>query len=463
MQFNSFWKRILMLNIGILIVLFRVFTVIEKYFKKHSFNNSLFPILTDDGYPFFNAINCDIKQLTSITKDIINNKENKDNFVIPNNLLLSKECFFINKYILCKNNQECLEKINDKKEEDVYSTNLIDNSFMENDYHAKIRDNKINDIIGISSLINIMNNKNEFIDNKNNKVEISFYNKIISGYYSFLFIKQYDNNIKNNIHTGENDFSNYNILRQVTQFEKRLNDLFYLYSLMLYSYNKLSSDKADNGTESENNYFYLNFANECTALNEDKFDSTKNKIIIKNKKMFEEVLMHQINDLFDCVYDINEKNSFNLDLTAINAMIKILAEDKTISNYEYNSIKVLLSELSKMINIIFTAEIQLNNKIGVLNQNYIYIIIIYGCSCVAIIFLINKYFMKNKNKYENNKKWKEILSQQKYGLFGNNNGKKKEIHKYGDDNNGDKKLTNEEMEYVQKLASENKADFLITK
>ena len=80
--------------------------------------------------------------------------------------------------------------------------------------------------------------------------------------------------------------------------------------------------------------------------------------------------MNQINDLFDCVYDINEKNSFNLDLTAINAMIKILTEDNNISNYEYNSISILLNELSKMINNIFTAEIQLNNKIGVLNQNY---------------------------------------------------------------------------------------------
>ena len=462
MQFNSFWKRILVLNIGILIVLSRIFTVIEKYFKKHSFNNSLFPILTDDGYPFFNAINCDIKQLTSITKNIIDNQENKNNFSIPSDLLVSKECFFINKYILCKNNQECLEKINNKEEE-VYNNSSIDNSFLENNYHSKIEDNKINDIIGISSFINIMNNKNEFIDYKNNKVEISFYNKIISGYYSFLFIKQYDNNIKNNIHTGENDFANYNILRQVTQFENRLNDLFYLYSLMLYSYNKFSKDKSENGTESENTYFYLNFANECIGLSDDKFDSTKNKIIIKNKKIFEEVLMNQINDLFDCVYDINEKNSFNLDLTAINAMIKIIIEDNNISNYEYNSISILLNELSKMINNIFTAEIQLNNKIGILNQNYIYIIIIYGCSCVAVIFLINKYFMKNKNKYENNKKRKEVLSRQKYGLYENNNEKKKEIHKYGDDNNTDKKLTNEEMEYVQKLATENKADFLITK
>ena len=462
MQLNSFWKRLMMLNIGILIVLFRIFTVIEKYFKKHSFNNSLFPVLTDDGYPFFNAINCNIKQLTSISENIINNPENTIHFPFPKDLLTSKTCFFINKYILCKNNQECLGKIN-TKEEDIYSNKDFDKSFFEIDYHSKINNNKINDIIGISTLINIMNNKNEFIDDKNNKVEILIYNKIISGYYSFLFIKQYDNNIKNNIHTGENDFTNYNVLKQVTQFENRLNDFFYLHSLLLYSYNKCPKYKSENETESENTNFFLNFANECIALNDEKFDLTKNKIISKYKKIFEEIFMNQINDLFDCIYDINEKSSFNIDLTAINTMIKILSGDKNITNYEFNSLYVLLGEFSKMINIIFTAEIQLNNKIGILRQNYFYIIIIYGFSCLAIVFFVNKYFVKNKNKYESNKKRKEILSQQKYGLFGNINEKKKEIHKYEDDNNNDKKLTNEEMEYVQKLATENKADFLITK
>ena len=457
MKFNSFWKRLLMLNIGILIVLFRIFTVLEKYFKKHSFKNSLFPVLTDDGYPFFNAINCDIKQLTSITQNMINNQKNIDNFLLPNNLLISKECFFIDKFNLCKNNQECLEKIN-TYEQDIYNSKEIDKSFLEKNYHAKINNNKINDIIGISSLINIMNNKNEFIDDKNNKVEISFYNKIISGYYSFLFIKQYDNNIKNNIHINENDFSNYNILKQVTQFENKLNDLFYLHSLLLYSFTKYSKDKSEN--ESETTHLFLNFANECIELNDYKFYLTKNKIIPKYQKNFEEILMHQIFDLFNCICDTNEKNSFNIDLTAINAMIKILSEKKNISNYEYKTITVLLSELSKMINTIFTAEIQLNNKIGILRQNYFYIMFIFGFSCLAIIFFINKHFMKNKNKYESNLKRKEILSQQKYGLFGNISGKKKEILKYDNQN---KKLTEEEMEYIQKLANENKADFLITK
>ena len=256
MQFNSFWKRILILNVGILIVLFRVFTVLETYFKKHSFNNSLFPVLTDDGYPFFNSINCDIKKLTTISKIIINDEENKINFDIPNNLLKSKKCFFINKNILCKNNKECLAKIN-TIDQDPYYNEVINDSFIEKNYHSKINSNKIDDILSISSLINIMNNKNEFIDDKNNEIEILFYNKIVSGYYSFLFVKQYENNIKNNIHSGENDFTNYNILRQVTQFENRLNDLFYLHSLLLFSFFKFHKNKAENLTDVDNIYSFI--------------------------------------------------------------------------------------------------------------------------------------------------------------------------------------------------------------
>ena len=462
MLFNSFWKRLFILNIVILIVLFRIFNVLEKYFKKHSYNNSLFPILTEDGYPFFNAINCDIKQLTSITKNILDNHNNINDFIFPDNKLLSKECSFIDKYILCKDNKACLNKINNINEEELFCNNKIDKHFIENVYHSKINNNRINDVIGISSLINIMNNKNEFISDKNNKIEILFYNKIISGYYSFLFVKQYDNNIKNNIHSGDTDFTNYNILKQITQDENRLNDLFYLYSLILYSYNKSSKDITDNSTETENIHFYLNFANECIDLSDDKFELTKYKIIPRNKKIFEDILMNQVNNLFDCLYNINEKNSFNIDITAIHSMIKILSGDKNISDYEKYSISLFLVELSKMINNIFTAEINLNNKIGVLRQNYVYIIIIYGCSSLAIIFFINKYFLKNKNKYENQKRKKELIMKQKYGNIGNDNLKDKQFIKY-ENNNKNNKLTEEELEYVQKLAKENKADFVIAK
>ena len=442
MLFNSFWKRLFILNIVILLVLFRIFGVIEKYIKKHSYNtNSLFPILTDDGYPFFNSINCDIKQLTSITKNIIDedNITITNDFNFPNDILKSKECFFMDKYTLCKENKECLNKIN-KKEQEIFTNKIL----LEKKYHSKINNNRINDIIGISSLINIMNNKNEFIDDKNNNIEILFYNKIISGYYSFLFIKQYDNNIKNNLYIDENDYRNYNILKQVTQYENRMNDLFYLFSLMLYSSNKYKNNKINN-TETDNTYFYyLNFACECIELNDETFE------LFKNKKIFEEIFINQMNNLFECINDIYEKNSFNIDFTAINSMIKILSDEKSITNYEINSIIFFLKELSKMINNIFTAEIKLNNSISILRQNYVYILIIYGCSSLAIIFFINKYFLKNKNKYENDKKRKEKIIQQKYTNFGNNKIK-------------DKKITKEEFEYVQKLAKENKAEFVITK
>ena len=449
MLFNSFWKRLFILNIVILLVLFRIFGVVDNYIKKHSYNsNSLFPILTDDGYPFFNAINCDIKQLTSITKNIINEDSVSNNFNIPNDILTSKDCFFIDKFTLCKENKECLDKIN-KKEQEAFITNQKDKIYFEKNYHSKINNNRINNIIGISSLINIMNNKNEFIDDKNNNVEILFYNKIISGYYSFLFIKQYDNNIKNNLHIGENDYTNYNILKQVTQYENRMNDLFYLYSLMLYSSNKYKNNQINN-TETGNTNFYLNFANECIALNDDTFELSKNKIIPKNRKIFEEIFIHQMNNLFECINDINEKNSFNIDFTAINSMIKILSEEITISDYEINAMSYFLIELSKMINNIFTAEIKLNSSINVLRQNYIYILIIYGCLSLAIIFFINRHFLKNKTKYENDKKRKEKIMQQKYANFGGN-----KIN--------DKKITKEEFEYVQKLAKENKAEFVITK
>ena len=137
MLFNSFWKRLFILNIVILLVLFRIFGVIEKYIKKHSYNtNSLFPILTDDGYPFFNSINCDIKQLTSITKNIIDedNITITNDFNFPNDILKSKECFFIDKYTLCKENKECLNKIN-KKEQEIYTNEIL----LENGNYKKFK------------------------------------------------------------------------------------------------------------------------------------------------------------------------------------------------------------------------------------------------------------------------------------------------------------------------------------
>ena len=461
MIFDSFWKKIFILNIVILIVIYRIFNVLEKYLKHNSYHNSLFPIISEDGYPFFNAINCDISSMLSITKQIVNT----DNFTqlsFPNNLLLSKECSFINKYNLCKDNKECLNKIN-------RNNNIFIENNLKNLYHSELGDYKIKNFIGISSLINIINNKNEFSDRNNNKnkIEISFYHKIISGYYSFLMIKQYDNNIKKNLHMSDNDYFNYNILRQVTQDENKMNDLFYLHSLFLYSYIKINkNNKNENDTDSDDLNFIINYSNQCIELSDDWFSITKNKILTpKNLKIFEKIFLNEIMNIVDCIPDVYERNSFLVDLTAFNTMIKILSESKdlSISQFEYSSLKYFLEELCQRINDIFNAEIEVKTKVNLLKQNHIYIIIIYGCLSLAIIFFINKHFIKNKSKYENKRKRKEENDKRKYyNLSKNIEKNNNNINKYNDKDNK-KQLTQEELDYIQKLAKENKGDFLITK
>ena len=459
MIFNSFWKKIFILNIVLLLVIYRLFTVLEKYIKQNTYSNSLFPTLTEDGYPFFDSINCDVRSLISITKKLIDNY--RPNILFPNDLMISRECSFISKYILCKDNKQCLNKI-DKNKSEINSIKSFDINSLNNLYHFELNDYKIKNTLSINSLFNIINNKNEFIDtnskNNVNKIEIQFYNKIISGYYSFLSVKQYDNNIKSNSHMGDNDYYNYNLLKQITQYENKINDLFYLHSLILNSFIKIENfDKNENNTDFNDLNIILNYANQCIDLSDDQFYLTKSKIIPKNLKFFEKIFFKEIMSLIDCIPDIYERNSFLIDFIAINTMIKLLSNEKeiNINQIEFNSLKFFLIELSKRINDIFNFEIILKNKVNLLKQNFIYIIIIYGFSSIAVIFFINRHFIKNKNKYE------KKMKRRGYGTQNNYNLNQNEIKNV--ENNNKKKLTEQELNYIQKLAKENKGDFLIAK
>jgi hypothetical protein len=375
--------------------------------------------------------------------------------------MISRECSFISKYILCKDNKQCLNKI-DKNKSEINSIKSFDINSLNNLYHFELNDYKIKNTLSINSLFNIINNKNEFMDtntkNNVNKIEIQFYNKIISGYYSFLSVKQYDNNIKSNSHMGDNDYYNYNILKQITQYENKINDLFYLHSLILKCFIKIENiDKNENSTEFNDLNIILNYANQCIDLSDDQFYLTKSKIIPKNLKFFEKIFFKEIMSLIDCIPDIYERNSFLIDFIAINTMIKLLSNEKeiNINQIEFNSLKFFLIELSKRINDIFNFEIILKNKVNLLKQNFIYIIIIYGFSSIAVIFFINRHFIKNKNKYE------KKMQRRGYGPQNNYNLNQNEIK--NDENNNEKKLTEQELNYIQKLAKENKGDFLIAK
>jgi hypothetical protein len=436
MLLQSFWKKVFILNIVLLLVIYRLYTVLEKFLRKNTHYNTLFTPITDNGYPFFSSINCDISALIPINNKIINeNIKRTDNNIFPNNLLTSRECSFMNKYTLCKNNKECLYELNNNFQNNI--NNKINNSL----YHNKIKDNKINNIIGIPSFFKIINEKNQFMD-KNTKIEIEiqFYNKIISGYYSFLYISQYDN-IKN---SSNDDYYNYNILKQITQYEDRLNDLFYLHSLILKTFLKMNSiTTGQNETQFDTNDL-ISYADQCIQSSDDNFEFTKDKIIPHSKKIFEKILLKDIKELIHCFYDINEINSFNIDLTALNTMVKILFDNNKIvqfEKYEYNSVEIFLKKLSTYINDIFKAEIEVKNKINLLRNNYVYLLIIFVGFALAFIFFINKHILKNKKNSGNNKFKNEI----------------------GGGKNNEKKITKEELDYINKLSKDNKADFLITK
>ena len=224
----------------------------------------------------------------------------------------------------------------------------------------------------------------------------------------------------------------------------------------IYSYIKINKKNInENTTEFENLNIYLNYANQCIELSDDKFDYIKNFIIPKNLKNFEKIFLKEIMNIIDCIPDIYERSSFMIDMTAFNAMIKIIIEENDISDFEKDSLKYFLIEISKRINDIFNAEIELKNKVNLLKQNYIYIFIIFGCLSLAAIFLINRHLIKNKNK--RNKK--EITNKQRYNNFVGKNSNGNNIN----NNNNKKQLSQEELEYIQKLAKEHKRDFVIAK
>ena len=278
-----------------------------------------------------------------------------------------------------------------------------------------------------------------------------------------MIVKQYDNNIKKNLHINNNDYYNYNILRQITQYENKVNDLFYLHSLILYSYIKLNKNNLnENSTEIADLNIILDYAHQCIELSDYQFELTQTKIIPKNSKNFEIIFKKEIKDLIDCIPDIYERSSFLIDIVALNSMVKVLSGEKNITEYDYNSLHYFLVQLSKRINDIFNAELELKNKVNLLQQNHIYIIIIYGCLSLAGILFINRYIIKNKSKYEAKRKRKEFNDNYKYNNLTKNFIKKQNDNKTNNNDNK-KQLTQEELDYIQKLAKENKGDFLIAK
>ena len=62
-RFTLFWKKLLIMDLGLIVILVRIFGMVWGYLTKKSTNDSIFPQSTENGYTFFDLINSDISNI----------------------------------------------------------------------------------------------------------------------------------------------------------------------------------------------------------------------------------------------------------------------------------------------------------------------------------------------------------------------------------------------------------------
>lgn len=473
-RFTLFWKKLLIMNLCLIVILVRIFGMIHGFLSKKSSNASIFPKQTENGYPFFDSINCDIRELVplldSITTENINKtKKNSDHAIFNSfiNDFKSYECSFYDKLYICKDNKKCFNELNQMK------IDIPDNNNISFNYHFYNNEGKLK----ISNLFQIFQNKNEFYNENNIKLEIEPFYKIISGYYSYLNIKLYENNEKN---------KNYDILKEITNYEEKVNNLFYFHSLFLKAQSLIYTNKISEEKDS------IKYINNCLRESEDQF--TKRQSLFynneNNKKKLLDIIENDLKGVISCITDFSSKYSYAVDIQAIKTMIKILLDlDGNISIKDKKIFNFYLKELSKSIKNIFIADLEIRQKANIYEKYLPYFIIIFICISFGGLVFINKYFIKYKNYYNQGSKLLEKYKMDRYNRMYNTKhhqylAKRREMElkqkeeeerknkiKNEENNNektdniqGDKdKCTKEELEYIQKLANEHKGDFILSK
>ena len=471
-RFTLFWKKLLIMNLGLIVILIRIFGMIYGYLTKKSNNDSIFPQNTENGYPFFDSIKCDITNLIHILEsDILNstdiNKTNELNFISFINSFKSSECAFSDIINICQDNEKCFNELTKKK----INTDLNFSELYHINNEGKMK---------ISNIIKLIQEKNEFFvgDNDKNTKEIESYYKIFSGYNSYLNIKLYQQQENKN---------NYDSLKQITNYEEKVNNLFYTYSLLLKAYinlypNKLLSSKKES----------INYIDECLRENDDQF-TNKKSILYKsdlNKQILYNIITNDIFKIINCIPDFETRFSYNLDIKAIQTTIFSLLNENSNKNLVTKKDKKIfnffLKEFSKAIKTIFLADIQIRQKANIFLKYQPYFIIIFICIAFGTLIFINRYFVKNRQYYNQGSKILEKYKRDRYNFMYNNKHhqymaklkemeeKRKEEEKkqsgninsnaINNNNLEDKdKCTKEEIEYIEKLAKEHKGDFILAK
>ena len=424
-----FWRKLILLNIGLFIVIIRLYGMIFNKLENKSSNASVFPSEDEDGYPFIEHLNCNLKNL------FLNSKGFENNIIIPENINLSKEnkiCSLNDKQLICKNDNVCIENLNNNNNSNL---NL---NFELPLYHV------IDEFEG-KKFWEAINEQNYFL----NKKSLNVVHKILTGYETYINLMIYKK------------INDQNFLKEkVTYSYENLNSLFYLHSLILQS----SFFLDDNNIIDIKNktririYFLKNYYEECINL-------SSGNLLEFNSLIKEEMIMifNIIKRIINCIPDNNliSKKSSLIDIDALITILKIYSF-KEITENEIESFKFFASNLILITNEIFKLDIELKRESLKYNNISKNLFIFFWGAVITGILFVNKYFIQYKeyysrkdkkyNRYQQNmtdqvnkmKQYKENLNKIKEKTSKENN------EKYNKDL---KNYSPEDIEYIEKITS----------
>ena len=412
---SNFWKKITLFNAALLIIVLRIYGPLSNYIDDNAENNTIFAKSGENGYPFIDLLNYNLNDVNQVTTSLINkNKNNKP--ILPITQITTNRCPFLKKIEICSDSKECFEEINNIKEGNYL-------------YHKEDEYNNTK-IINNEKIINLIQEQNQFLYEKNNMIEISFYNKIIDGYAAYLSI------LSNDI----------NLIKTVTQNENKMNNLLFLYTLYIKSYT--INDKIKNNIKINKllEYQEENINKEVNTLDDLKTDQI---MLIMNKTIRENVI--------NCIPDLDTRYSFFSDFQSIYAMLQTTFNIKK-ENYNIRMFDLLLIKLTNVIHSIFVLDKKIKEKSEIFGLIQKYCFYVYWAIAGIIIFYCNKYFIRHKEFYKSkNRTVKNI----------NSNAEYKKYLKYQENINkiqkkNRSKYTKEEIEMINKLTKDQK-DYVISK
>jgi len=412
---SNFWKKFTIFNAALLIILLRIYEPLINFVNENAENNSIFAKSGESGYPFKESLNYNLDKIKQITTLLIEKYKNTQ-ITMPIPQKTMNKCSFLNKIKICKDEKECFEEIN----------NIKEGKFS---YH-KMDEYNNSKILNNDMIINLIQEKNQFLYRRNNMVEIPLYHKLIDGYGAYLSISS----------------NNINLIKQVTTNENRMNNLLFLYILYFKAY--ISTDKTKDNMKINKllEYHYGNLNRYTSSLSNFRIDQL----------MF--IINNNIRDnIINCIPDLDTRYSFLIDFQSIYAMLVTIYFYKE-NKSDNKKVDFLFYKLANSINNLFNLDQKINERSKIFLYVQKYLFYIYWIFSIIIVYYCNKYFIKHKEFYKSkNRTVKNI----------NANSEFKKYLKYQDNirkiqKRNRSKYTKEEIEMINKLTKDQK-DYIISK